>query len=81
MMRSLLLAATALALSGAAASAQTVYVTPGYGYGVPAYVAPTYVAPAYVMPGPAYVAPTAPVYGYAPGYADTYTVATPDWGW
>jgi hypothetical protein len=81
MMRSLLLAATALALSGAAASAQIFYATPGYGYGVPAYVAPTYVAPAYMAPPPVYVVPSAPLYGYAPGYVDTYTVGTPDWGW
>jgi hypothetical protein len=82
MTRTLILAATAFTISGAAASAQTVYVAPGYGYAAPAYVAPTYVAPtyvapAYVAPAPVYVAPPAPVYDYAPGYVSTYTT----WGW
>ncbi len=53
---SLVLGTTALALSTGVASAQTVYVGPGYV--APAYVAP---APVYVAPAPVYVAP-APVY-------------------
>jgi hypothetical protein len=89
MTRLLIFAAGALALSAGAASAQVVYVTPGYGYGYaapPVYVAP---APVYVAPPPVYVAPpvvpryygapvaVAPIYDYAPGYADT--VFGPDW--
>jgi hypothetical protein len=91
MTRSLILATTTLVLSGAAASAQTVYVTPGYA--TPAYVAPTYVAPIYMAPAPVYmapapiymapapiyVAPSAPLYDYAPGYVDAYS--TRRWGW
>jgi hypothetical protein len=78
MTRSLLLSAAALAFSGVAASAQVVYVSPGY------LVAPTYVAPAYIVPSfaapPVYVAPSAPIYGYGPGVLDA-TVAEPDWAW
>jgi len=55
MVRSLTLAVTALALSSVAASAQAIYVAPGYGYG---YVAP-----------PAVMAPVGPLYDYVPGYA------------
>jgi hypothetical protein len=84
MMRALIIGAAALGLSASAASAQTVYVSPGYG--VPAYVAP---APAYVAPPPAYVAPpvvrgyyypgpsvtvAAPVYDYAPAYPGAITI-------
>ncbi|HEY2532242.1 MAG TPA: hypothetical protein VGJ20_30665 [Xanthobacteraceae bacterium] len=63
MMRSVILAATALVLSGATASAQYIYVDPyaAPGYLAPTVVAPSYVAPAYVAPPPAYVAP-APAY-------------------
>jgi hypothetical protein len=106
MTRSLILAATVLALSGAAASAQVLYPAPGYGYAAPGYgyvapgygyaapyVAPTYVAPDYGYAAPAYVAPgyaappqiypapSAPVYDYAPGYVDTYSVTNPGWDW
>ncbi len=94
MTRSLIVAVTALTLSGAAASAQPVYdVVPGYGYVAPAYVAP---APVYVAPAPVYVAPGGPYYdyapgyvgynyapayyGYAPGYYDAYDVQAPGWG-
>lgn len=90
MTRALILGATALALSAGAASAQAVYVTPGYGYAAPAYVAP---APAYVAPAPVYTAPpvvsgyyaappivaSAPVYDYAPGYAATTVITGPGW--
>src|SRR5438067_731203 len=58
MTRALILGATALALSAGAASAQAIYVTPGYGYAAPAYVAP---APVYVAPPAVYAAP--PYYG------------------
>ena len=86
MARSLILAAAALMLSGAAAFAQTVYVAPGYAYPVPAYVAPSYVFPSYVAPGypapgPVYAAPGAPLYNYDPGYVGSYTVTTPAWDW
>ena len=75
MMRSLMLGATALALSGAAASAQTVYVQSDYA--APAYVA---LAPVVVAPAPAYVAPPAVVSRY---YAvpQTVTVGTPVYGY
>ena len=61
MTRLLILSAAALAFSGVAASAQVVYVTPGY-VAVPTYVAPAYIAP--IAP-PVYVAPSAPIYGSA----------------
>jgi hypothetical protein len=88
MTRALILGVTALAVSAGAASAQAVYVTPGYGY-APAYVAP---APVYVAPAPVYAAPTVvspyyaapttvtvapPVYDYAPGYSTIVT--EPGW--
>jgi hypothetical protein len=86
-MKAVLIAATALTFSAGVASAQAVYVAPGY---APAYVAPTYVAPApvYVAPAPVYTAPAAtvvvprrvvraaPVYDYAPG---PVTVVEPGW--
>ena len=88
MIRSLFLGAGLLALTAGAASAQTVYVTPGYA--VPAYtVAPTYVAPPvaigppvvvrhYYMPRAAVtVAP--PLYDYAPAYAAPVTIEDDDW--
>jgi len=69
--------ATALALSAGAASAQTVYVAPGYA--APVYVAP---APVYVAPAPVYTAPG--FVGYGGYYYDYYaapgagvTVAAP----
>ena len=85
MMRSLILGASALALSGGAASAQAVYVAP---YGVPAYVAPA--PPVIVAPAPGFVTPymapqvAAPPYYPAPG-APVYGTVTVgnDWhyGW
>lgn len=85
MTKTLILAATTLALSSAAVMAQVVYVAPGYGYGyvAPAYVAPAYAAPIYMAPPPVYVAPGFPAYGYGygSGYVDAYSVASPDWGW
>ena len=86
-MKAGLIAVTALTFSAGVASAQAVYVEPGY-------VAPTYVAPApvYVAPAPVYTAPApvvvprrivrpavpavAPVYDYAPG---AVTVVEPGW--
>jgi hypothetical protein len=90
MTRSLVLGLTAVALSAGVASAQAVYVTPGYSYGAPAYVAP---APAYVAPAPVYAAPpvvsgyyaappvvaSPPAYDYAPGYATTTVITEPGW--
>jgi hypothetical protein len=76
MTRSLILGAAAVAFSGVAASAQAVYVSPGY-VAVPTYAAPAYVAPSFVAP-PAYVAPSAPIYGYGPGVLDA---AEPDGTW
>jgi hypothetical protein len=80
MTRALILGATALALSAGAASAQAIYVTPGYGYAAPAYVAPApvYVAPPAVYAAPPYYGPPAvavapPVYDYAPGYSTIVT--------
>jgi hypothetical protein len=82
MTRSLILAAAVLTLSTAAASAQAVYVAPSYGYAVPAYVAPAYVVvPSYAAPAPVYAAPSAPAYGYAPGYGYSVTYTDPDWAW
>jgi hypothetical protein len=78
MTRLLILSAAALAFSGVGASAQVVYLSPGY-VAVPAYVAPAYIAPSFVAP-PVYVAPSAPIYGYGPGVLDA-TVAEPDWAW
>jgi hypothetical protein len=87
MTRSLIFGATALALSVGAASAQTLYVEPGYG--PPAYTAP---APVIVAPAPIYMAPSVvvPRY-YAPRAAVTvstpvYNYAAPfgpvdDWDW
>jgi hypothetical protein len=87
MMRSLVFGASALALSGGAASAQAVYVAP---YGAPAYVAP--VPPVVFAPAPVYVAPyvapqvaVPPYYAapIAPVYGGTVTVGD-DWygdGW
>lgn len=93
MTRSLLLAAMALALSGVSASAQAVYVAPGYyDYVAPAPVyvapAPTVVVPSAVVPAWQYVAPSAtvtaaaPLYDYVPSYsypAGAITVAAPGW--
>jgi hypothetical protein len=92
MTRALILGTTAVALSVGAASAQAVYVTPGYGYVAPAYVAPApTMAPVYVAPGPVhaaivsgyYAAPpvvaSSPVYDYAPGYTTTTIIAGPGW--
>jgi hypothetical protein len=72
MMRSLILAATALGLSGATASAQYVYVDPyaAPGYPAPIVVVPSYVAPSYLAPPPAYVAPLAPrIVAPGPGWS------------
>lgn len=55
MVKPFIFGATALALSGGAASAQVVYVAPYGPYGVPAYVAP--VPPVVFAPAPVYVAP------------------------
>lgn len=79
MTRSVILGAVALAFSGVAASAQAVYVSPGY-LVAPTYVAPAYIAPTFVAP-PVYVAPSAPIYGYGPGALDAYTVVEPDSAW
>lgn len=79
MTRSLILGAAALAFSSVTASAQVVYVSPGY-VAAPTYVAPAYVAPSFVAP-PVYVAPSAPIYAYRPGVLDAYTVTEPDWAW
>lgn len=92
MIRSLIFGATALALSVGAASAQTVYVEPGYGYAPPAYMAP---APVIVAPAPIYMAPpvavpryyapraavtvSTPLYNYAAPYA--VTGFSDDWDW
>jgi hypothetical protein len=86
MTRSLILAATALALSTVAASAQAVYMAPGYGYtygyyAAPAYAVPTYAAPYGYVAAPVFAAPSAPLYNYAPGYTATYSVTDPDWDW
>ena len=85
-MKAILIAATALTFSAGVASAQAIYVDPGYV--APAYVAP---APVYVAPAPVYTAPAvvvprrvvrpavtavAPVYDYAPG---AVTVVAPGW--
>jgi hypothetical protein len=70
MTRSLILGAAAVAFSGVTASAQAVYVSPGY-VAVPTYVAPAYAAPSFVAP-PVYVAP--PAYAVAP---PAYAVAPP----
>lgn len=93
MTRSPTLAAAALILSGASASAQTVYVAPEYyDYVAPAPVyvqpAPTVITPSAVVPQWGYVAPgatittSAPLYDYAPAYSyptGTVTVAAPAW--
>ncbi len=79
MIRSLILGAAALAFTGAAASAQAVYVSPGYVV-APTYVAPAYVAPSFVAPR-VYVAPSPPIYDYGPGVVDAYTVTEPGWAW
>jgi hypothetical protein len=87
MTRTLLLGATTLMLSAGAASAQAVYVAPGYDYAAPAYVAPAPAAPIYAAPPVVYryygvprttVAIPAPVYDYAPGYFETVTTE-PGW--
>jgi hypothetical protein len=94
MTRPFILATAALALSAGAASAQAIYVTPGYGYAAPAYVAPApvYAAPVYAAPAPVYAAPPVvsgyygapgvavapPVYDYAPGYTTTI-ITGPGW--
>jgi hypothetical protein len=87
MMKLFLATAAALALSCAGASAQVVYVTPGYGAAT--YVAPSYTyGYTYAVPAPGYVvaAPAAvpawnyatPLYNYAPAYG-AYEATT--WGW
>lgn len=85
MRRSLLLAplvVTALALGTGVASAQTVYVTPGY------VAAPSYLVPApaaIVVPGAAvpridYVAPPGvAIYDVPTAYGSTITMAAPAW--
>lgn len=88
MIRSLFVGAGLLTLTAGAASAQTVYVAPGYA--VPAYSAPAYVAPAPAYVGPPvvvrhYYAPRAAVtvtpglYDYAPGHGAPVTVEDDDW--
>jgi len=79
MLRSLIFGASALALSGGAASAQAVYVAPYYG--VPAYVSPS--PPVVFAPAPVYLAPSIVVHPYyaapsAPVYGGTVTVGD-DW--
>lgn len=92
MIRAFIFGTAALTLSTGVASAQAVYVTPGYP--APAYVAPAYVAPApvYVAPAPVYRAPaivsgyaappvvaSSPVYDYALGYTTTTIISRPGW--